>query len=181
MLFRSLSFSALFAGNKIIYMAARDLQGGNSGWQALGVWAVPGSNTFPSAISVSPGRTTGSTQTLTLTFSDTKGAQDLGVVNVLINNFLDGRQACYIAYSQPFKVLYLVGDAGGGLSAGLMLGGSGTVSNSQFTVSASGSSAALSGNTLTLVLQTTFSSAFDGNRVIYAAAQIGRASCRERV
>src|SRR4030088_2878227 len=48
----------------------------------------------------------------TFNFSDSAGYQDLGVVNVLINNFLDGRQACYLAYSQPSNVLYLVNDAG---------------------------------------------------------------------
>jgi hypothetical protein len=46
-------------------------------------------------------------------------------VNVFINNFLDGRGACYIAYSQFFNMLYLVGDAGGGLSLALQLGGTG--------------------------------------------------------
>jgi hypothetical protein len=167
----NLSFSAAFAGNRILYMAARDLEGGNSGWHALGVWAIPGSSTFPSPAGATPSRSTGSAQTLTFIFTDSKGAQDLGVVNALINNSLDGRQACYIAYSQPSKVLYLVGDAGGGLSGGLALGGSGTVSNSQCTVSASGSSATVSGNTLTLVLKIAFTSAFDGDRVIYLAAR----------
>jgi hypothetical protein len=162
---------ANYAGNKIVYTAARDLHGGNSGWQALGVWNVPGVSTFPSAVSVGPAQGSGASQTFTFTFSDTKGAQDLGVVNVLMNNFLDGRQACYIAYSQPFKVLYLVGDAGGGLSAGLMLGGSGSVSNSQCTINASGSSATTNGNTLTLVLNMSFTAGFAGNRVIYTAAR----------
>jgi len=120
---------------------------------------------------VIPGRATGSNQTFNFSFTDTKGVQDLGVVNVLINNFLDGRQACYIAYSQPFKVLYLVGDAGGGLSAGLTLGGSGNVGNNQCTVNSAGSSASGTGNTLTLTLNIGFTSAFDGNRVIYLAAR----------
>jgi len=167
----NLSFNAAFAGNKIVYLAARDLEGGNSGWQALGVWQVPSFATFPSAAGVNPARGAGSSATLTFTFNDTKGVQDLGVVNVLINNFLDGRQACYVAYSQPFQVLYLVGDAGGGLSAGVTLGGSGSVSNSQCTVSAAGSLASGSGTTLTLTLSISFTAAFDGNRVIYAAAR----------
>jgi len=167
----NLTFSAAFAGNKVTYMAARDLEGDNSGWGALGTWGVPGLTTFPAAVGVSPARTTGSSQTFIFTFSDTKGVTDLGVVNVLINNFLDGRQACYVAYSQPFKVLYLVGDAGGGLSSGLTLGGSGNVSNSQCTVNSAGSSASGTGNTLTLTLNISFTAGFDGNRVIYLAAR----------
>jgi len=166
----NLTFTAAFAGNKIMYMAARDLQGNNSGWQALGVWQVPGFSTFPSAVSVSPASSLGSSQTFKFTFSDNLGAQNLGVVNVLINNFLNGISACYVAYSYPLKVLYLVGDAGGGLSAPLTLGGSGSVSNSQCTVNAAGSSATPSDNNLTLVLNMSFKSAFDGNLVIYMAA-----------
>ena len=49
---------------------------------------------------------------MTFTFSDPDGFQDLDVVNILINNFLDGRNACYLAYSRSAGVLYLVNDAG---------------------------------------------------------------------
>jgi hypothetical protein len=167
----NLSFTPAFAGYKVTYMAARDLEGGNSGWHALGTWAVPGLIPFPLPASASPPHGSGSSETLTAIFLDTKGAQDLGVVNILINNFLDGRSACYLAYSQPFKVLYLVGDAGGGLSPGLTLGGTGSVSNSQCTVNASGSSASVSGNALTLTLNISFTPAFDGDRVVYLAAR----------
>lgn len=167
----NLSFTSGFAGNKIVYMAARDLQGGNSGWQALGTWCVPGYYTTPSVTAVTPARGTASNQAFTFTFSDTKGAADLGVINALINGSLDGRQACYVAYSQPGQVLYLVSDAGGGLSQGLPLGGMGSVSNSQCTINAAGSSASTSGSTLTLTLNIAFAPTFDGNRVVYLAAR----------
>ena len=168
----NLSFSSSsFAGNKIFYMAARDAAQNNSGWQALGTFNVPGASTFPAAGGVTPARGSGTSQVFTFTFSDTKGYQDLGVQNVLINNFLDGRGACYLAYVRSSNVLYLVADDGGTLLPGLPLTGGGTVSNSQCTVTGAGSSAAGSGNTLTLVVSLTFSAAFDGNRVIYMAAR----------
>jgi hypothetical protein len=167
------NFTSKFAGNKIVYMAARDLQGGNSGWQALGVWQVPGFNTFPAAVSVNQPHTSGSSQTLTFTFNDSKGVQDLGVLNVLVNKALDGGNACYIAYSQPYKVLFLVSDSGAALSAPLALGGSGSVNNGQCTVNASGSSATPSGNNLLLTLNISFTSSFTGNRVVYIAARDG--------
>ena len=50
-----------------------------------------------SAIGMTPASGTGTAQTFSFTFSDTAGYQKLSVVNVLINNFLDGRQACYVA------------------------------------------------------------------------------------
>jgi hypothetical protein len=34
-------FSSSFVGERIIYMAARDVAERNSGWQAMGRWTVP--------------------------------------------------------------------------------------------------------------------------------------------
>jgi hypothetical protein len=167
----NITFTAPFAGNKIVYTAARDRGSGNSGWQALGVWSVPGFNTFPSVGTVIPSSGTGLSQTFILTFADSKGSQDLGVVNILINNFLDGRQACYLAYSQPLGVLYLENDAGTALLPAITLGRPGSTSNSACTVNAATSSASVSGNILTLKLDMSFTAAFAGNRVIYAAAR----------
>jgi len=106
----------------------------------------------------------------TFTFSDPNGYQSLGVVNVLINNVLDGRHACYLAYSQPLNVLYLVGDDGGTLSAGSELTSSGSTGDSQCTVSWGSAPVTASGNTLTLTLTVSFSAGFAGNKVTYMAA-----------
>ena len=116
---------------------------------------------------------TGNTQTLVARYSHPAGVSNLGVVNILINSALDGGNACYIAYSRPAGVLFLVNDGGtaSGLSAPLLLGSAATVSNSQCTVSGTGSSAVDSGNFLTLTLVVTFSNSFRGNRVMYLAAQ----------
>jgi len=167
----NMSFSSSFAGNKIMYMAARDNAQGNSGWQALGTWNVPGAVTFPSVGGLTPSNGSGSSQIFTFTFMDTKGYQDLGVQNVLINNSLDGRNACYLAYVRSTNVLYLVNDPGTALLPGLTLPGTGSISNSQCTVMGDGSSVSGNGNTLTLVLNVSFAPAFDGNRVIWMAAR----------
>jgi len=167
----NISFSGSFAGNKVVYLAAGDLAGRNSGWQAMATWGVPVVATFPTVDGVSPGRGSGTSQTFIFTFDDSKGYQDLGVVDILINNFLDGRQACYLAYSRPFNVLYLVNDAGTALSTGLMPGGSGAIGNGQCAVSASGFSVTGSGATLILALNISFTPVFNGNRVIYLAAR----------
>jgi len=168
----AVTFSASFAGNKVIYLAARDASQNNSGWQAMGTWGVPGGSTGPTAATgVNPAQGSGSSQTFTFTFTDSKGWQDLGVVNILINNALDGRSGCYLAYSRPFSVLYLVNDAGTALLPGLILGSAGSVSNSQCSIAAAGSSASGSGNTLTVTLNVSFAAGFDGNQVIYIAAR----------
>jgi hypothetical protein len=169
----SMGFNSGFAGNKVIYMAARDLRGNNSGWQALGTWGVPPLPAAgPNVGGVATARTTGSgAVTYTFTFNDTNGVADLGVLNILVNDALNGNNACYLAYARAANQLYLVNDAGSGLLPAMTLNGSGTLGNSQCTVSGAGSSATPSGNTLTLVLNMTFPSSFAGNRVIYMAAR----------
>ena len=126
---------------------------------------------LPTADSATPASGNAPSQPFTFQFSDPDGWQDLGVLNVLINNAIDGRQACYLAYSRPSNLLYLVPDSGTGLLPGLVLNGTGTVSNSQCTVTGSGSSVSGSGNTLTLTLNLSFGSAFGGNKLLYLAAR----------
>jgi hypothetical protein len=97
-------------------------------------------------------------------------------MNVLVNNFIDGRQACYLAFVPSGATagsLYLVDDAGtaGGPFAGATLPGSGTIQNSQCSIDIASSSFNASGNTLTLILSITFKPAFSGDRVFYAAAR----------
>jgi len=169
----AITFSAAFGGNKIVYMAAFDQASITSGWEALQTYGVPFSPPAGPAVGgVSPSRTAGSgAQTYVFTFNDTNGVSDLGVVNVLINNFLNGQYACYIAYARAANVLYLVNDPGTALLNGLVLNGSGTTGNSQCVVNGAGSSAVANGNTLTLTLNMSFPESFVGNRVIYMAAR----------
>ena len=64
-----------------------------------------GQNQTPTTTALNPIGSTGLSQTLTFTLSDPNGAADLGVFNILINGFLDGRQACYLAFVNPIIVL----------------------------------------------------------------------------
>jgi probable HAF family extracellular repeat protein len=126
----------------------------------------------PAPVAANPQSGSGATQTMTFTFNDPRGWQDVGVVNVLMNNFIDGRSACYLAYSVPLSTLYLVNDAGqaGGPYAGsVTLGNSGTIQNSQCRVGLT--SATGSGNTLLLTLAVTFTPSFAGDKIVYAAAR----------
>jgi len=171
----AIAFSASFAGNRVLYLSAQDKSLANSGWSALGTWNVPGPPVSgPSVTGMSPGYTTSlGPTTYTFTFSDTNGWQDIGVANILINSAIDGRQACYIAYVPSTASVLLVDDAGdaGGPYQGMVLPGSGSVSNSQCTISGTGSSVSGSGNTLTLKLAVTFATSFAGDRLFFLAAR----------
>ncbi|MDP2996484.1 MAG: hypothetical protein Q8N47_03280 [Bryobacterales bacterium] len=169
----NMTFPTLFAGTRIVYVAARDALENNSGWQRMGVWKVPGATqtTTTAVAGMNPARGAGIAKAFTFTFTDTKGANDLGVMNILVNDWLDGRHACYLAYARGSNTLYLVNDNGDALLPGLALNGSGSLSNSQCAVNGVGSSASPSGNTLTLTLNMAFGAGFAGNRVFYLGAR----------
>jgi hypothetical protein len=174
----AVTFASSFAGNKVIYTAARS-NSQNSGWNMLGTWAVPGgaAPTGPAVGGMSPARSITTGQTYAFTFTDTNGFADVAVADMLINNSLNGIGACYVAFvptSATSGQLYLVDDAGdGGYASGspMALPSGGTLQNSQCTISGTGSSVAASGNTLTLNLALTFSSGFAGDQVFYLAAR----------
>jgi hypothetical protein len=174
----NISFTPAFGGNKVMYMAARDVSGGNSDWQRLGVWQVPFAS--PGTITVTgmtPARNTvaaGAAQAYTFSLADTKGAGDIGITNVLVNTGLDAHNACYLAYIASINTVVLVDDAGnsGGPFAGALVPGSAmTIQNSQCSVSGAGGSPVWNGNTATLTLTIAFKSGFTGNRVVYLAGR----------
>jgi hypothetical protein len=103
---------------------------------------------------MSPSRGSWPEGNFTFRFADDAGWQNLGVVNMLLNDFLDGRRACYLAYARPINVLYLVNDTGDGLLPGLVVNGTGSLSNGQCTVS--NPTATGSGNTLTISMKISF-------------------------
>ena len=85
------------------------------------------------------------------------------VVDVLIDNSIDGRKASYLAY--------VVSSNTDPTRAPCLLNGSGSIQNSQCMVSGAGSAVSSVSNTLTLTLNITFKAAFTGNRVVYAAGR----------
>jgi len=127
-------------------------------------------------VSASPASGSGSNAAFTFSFSDSNGYQALSVVDVLIDNVLDGRHACYIAFvpsGANSGSVYLVDDAGdaGGPYQGLVLPGSGSISNTQCAINGTGSSVSGSGNTITLTLAITFEPGFSGNKIFYLSAR----------
>ena len=168
----NMQIHAGLAGTNVMYLAARDLSGGNTGWQALGVWNGPGAPPRnPDVTLLSPTRVIGTSQIFTVEFTDQTSISNLGVQNVLINDFVDALRACYVALVWQSNVLFLVNDAGTGVLPGLPLNGTGSVSNSQCTVNGSGTSMTAIGNKITLTLNLSFPPGFKGNKVVYPAAR----------
>ena len=140
----------------------------------VGGWPVRvGQQANPSVTQSGAVSGSGASKTFEFRFQQAGGFQKLGILNVLINGALDGGRACYIAYSQPAGILFLVkdGGVGEGLSEPLTLGSAGAVSNGQCRVNGTGSSAVGSGDTLVLRLNITFLAGFAGSQVVYLAAR----------
>jgi hypothetical protein len=120
-------------------------------------------------ISVTPSSGSGSSQAFTAVYSDSNGASDISEARMLINSAESAANACYVRYVASTGDLELLNNAGSAWSAGITPGGSGSESNSQCTLSGSGSSVTLSGNTLTVVFNISFTG-FSGAKDIWLYA-----------
>jgi len=174
----NITFTTAFAGGRTIYAASQNGIG-NAGWQALATWSVPGvvAALGPGVSGMNPQRNSATYgQTFTFTFTDTKGWQDLAVLDVLVNAALNGANACYFAFvptGQTSGAILLVDNAGdsGGPFSTIVLPGSGTAQNSQCSINGAGAYVSAIGDTLNLILPITFSGTFSGNRIVYMAAR----------
>ncbi len=168
-----IAFKSDFTGNKIIYLAAQSISNVSSGWQRMGVFAIPQPTvTYPLPVSMTPSIGREANQIVSYTFQDVTSANNLQTAWALINSAFDGRQACYVAYDAPGNTLYLYPDNGDGNAATkIVLTGTNTIQNSQCLISATGSSTVKNGNQLTLNLNVTFKSGFSGPRGIWTAVQ----------
>ncbi len=158
--------------NRLVYVANRDTTGGNTGWLALGVHRNAGPpSAFPRPVAMTPDAGSGNDVAITYVWQDATSTSNLQTTWALINDALDGRAACYIAYYRPGNQVFMIPDNGDGTQAtNIVLTGTNTISNSQCTVSAQGSSVTQTGNQLSLTLRYTFKAGFTGPRVIWMAA-----------
>ncbi|HEX5432074.1 MAG TPA: SBBP repeat-containing protein, partial [Bryobacteraceae bacterium] len=142
--------------------------GGSIGWAArFGVTAPPPQ--LPSAVSVSPSSGSGNTVTFTAQFSDPAGAATIAAAALLLNTTATSSFGCQVSYSPASNQFTLANDDGSPGSTPVNPGG-GTAQNSQCTLNGSGSSAAISGSTLTLTVSLSFEPGFGGGKTVYLYA-----------
>jgi len=167
----AITFSASFAGlkNSYLYVAGKSA---SSAWVQKGTW-TPVVAGPPTPVSITPSSGTGLTQTFAAVYSDPNGTGDLAAVYMLFNTSVNSVGACYVYYSPSAKLMYLKNDAGTIWSAGVTPGSSSEVSNSQCTLTGTGSSVSTSGNNLTFNAALTFSGSFGGlkNSYLYVAGK----------
>jgi len=168
----NIAFTTSFGGNKVVYLAARDSNGGNSGWSTSGFHEVPTAVTFPNPGSMTPGAGTGPGGGIAFTYDDQTSTNNLRTVWGLVNTALDARGSCYFAYFVPGNILFLFPDNGdGGAVTNTVLSGAGMVENSQCRITAAGSTVTKAGGRLTVTLNVTFKPGFAGGKAVWLALQ----------
>jgi hypothetical protein len=160
----ALNFLPAFAGAKGISTEVYD---GvlDSGWVQLGTFTATAAPL--TAISVTPSSGSGVSQTFTFLLSDTKGYAAIESSQIIVNGSLSVANGCYIFFARAANLLYLTNNAGTAWQGPITIGQSTTLQNSQCALSAAGSSAFGSGNSLTVSVAITFQTAFAGSKGVY--------------
>ena len=164
------TFASGYAGPKNIYGFASSQTGTSSGWQDLGDWQV-GNPVIVDTEAASPSSGTGTAQTFALRYSDSYGARDLTTAWVWFAPALSSSSAhsCLVYYASASNAISLLDDAGTTWMPGTA-GSSGTLRNSQCTLSLAGTSIVANGNTLTITAPVNFSGGYAGAKNIYLFA-----------
>jgi hypothetical protein len=178
----NLAFSSAFAGAgsgpiKNVYAEPVDAAGQApaSGVTLMGTWTVPQpvAGGPPTPVSLTPASGQGSSQAFTLVASDSAGATDLSAVHLIVSGPAILTNACWVTYFPPKNSFGLVTDSASAYAGYVTPGQAASVSNSQCTLSGTGSSVQSSGSLLTTTVNLTFNSSFSkvGNgavKTIYA-------------
>jgi hypothetical protein len=166
------TFASAFAGTKSVFMYAANGSGVASGWQTRGTWTVPAPvAAIVTSDLVSPPSGSGATPTFALQYGDTAGATDLATTWVWFSPSFTApsSNSCLVYYVRAANTLYLLNNAGTAYSTGLV-GGAGTLQNSQCLIPLSAVTAVVSGNTLTLNIPVNFAPAFAGTKSVFMYA-----------
>jgi hypothetical protein len=121
-----------------------------------------------SVVSANPNSATGLSNTFVLTYSDTGGYANLNHVGVIFGPATGASDSCYVLYYPAANQVYLLTNAGAATNK--LTPGSGTISNSQCSISGSGTSVVKSGDSLTLNLAVTATTTYTGKQTIFMYA-----------
>jgi hypothetical protein len=126
-------------------------------------------NSAPTVGTITPSSGSGQSQTFSASFFDPDGASNLRYTYILMNSGLSWTGSCGLRYDRLSNLLQVINDQGSGWQGGISPG-SGSLANSQCTVSGSGFSVSLLGNTLTQGVAVNFAAGFAGTKSVYLNA-----------
>jgi Kelch motif protein len=135
---------------------------------------APGSDTWlwQGGFSVSPNSGSGAgPQVFGATYFDNNGVSDLQVVYLDFGATGDSPHDCKVAFAPGGNTLFLFNDANTGVVGSIILGGGGSISNSQCTLFGGNTPALISGDQLTVPFDIQFLAGYGGRKNIFAVAQ----------
>jgi Beta-propeller repeat len=160
----SVSFQAGFTGSDTVYLSAIDTSGNATALVSSGIWTATVPAPQPTASSVSPNASMGSSQTFNFVFSDTQNPLNITGMGMVFNSSLTFSQACYIIVDRIEGTIALAYDSALG-SSSKPFSSSAPLQNSQCTVGAA--TLTISGLSDILSIAITFNAAFSGLKNIY--------------
>jgi hypothetical protein len=167
-----LAFLPAFTGSQTVFLYAAD-SGAATGWVSKGAWAVAIPASQPSAGTVSPNASTGTSQTFTFVFSDSQSAANLSSLGMLFANNVSFANACSLTVNPAAGTIGLASD-NGLTTITRLLGANTSLQNSQCTVGAS--SIVVSGLADILTVSVTFKGTLGGLQNIYMDGASGVAN-----
>jgi hypothetical protein len=182
----AVTFYGSYAGAKNVYAYAQTVGGAITDWQLRGAWFVSTGTTPPPPVApvsspvvagpvsvglVTPNSGSGRTRTFSAQYSASQSASNLSFVYLKVAARPDGpTNTCMVRYERATGLLSLRNNEGA-WQTGRRFWQGGTQSNSQCSIAFSSSSATTSGNTLTLNVAVTFTSAYVGTQRLYGYAE----------
>ena len=142
----------------------------------LGNYAVTSKNGtltiigLPVSVSITPNAGTGASAVFQSVYSDPSGANHISDARMMINTVVGWANSCGTRYLQSTNQLFLINDAGNGWFGPITPGATANLQNSHCILDAATSSAAISGNNLTINFSVTFAPSFSGRKNIYLLA-----------
>ena len=153
-------FAQAFSGVQNQYLRVTEKSGNTTGWVQAGTWTVAPISGTPSLGTLSPASGQGLNQAFTVSAADTAGAADLASVQLVVNSTASQASACAVTYVAAQNVFQLLNDAGSASAGAVGPGQAASVTNSQCTLSGTGSSVQVVGTTLTIVANLYFNPTF---------------------
>jgi len=165
----AMTFAGMYGGSKNTYLYVSNASGLFVDWQQRGTWTIPTGGTL-TAGPVTPNAGAGASQLFSVQYSDALGATDLAYAYLKFDTTsLGATHSCMVRYDRAAATLSLRDDTGVWQTPTPFAMG-GTQQNTYCRVDFSGSSASMSGQTLTLNVKISFKVAYDGTKNIYAYA-----------
>lgn len=166
-----IGFNPSYNGPRSVHTYARDMAGRTIGWRKVADLQI--NSAFTSVQLTGGNSASGPSALVKVKYSDSNGASDIGWGFVIVGDFVQGHDTCYVHYSRyGGNALYLADDTGIHWQGPIVPGTNTSVSNSRCRLAGNQSSITqLGNNDLEVTFDLAFSGSYAGQRKIFVSSQ----------